>query len=201
VAAKLTFDFEDAMTVVPRRAVTFPLRFAAPAEFVVDDPRTWPEVEGRLEYVNGRLEFMPPCGRFQQRVTVDVTTELNLWCRSTPGYIVGGNEAGMKLGDDVRGADAAIWRATGEAADHTFERTAPLLAVEVMGRDDTLAILEEKAAWYLAHGVETVWIVDPEKRQAYVVAHSGKTTAHERMPEPSSLPGLVPLVASFFRQL
>ena len=69
----------------------------------------------------------------QRVVAVDVTTDLNLWCRATPGFEVGGNEAGMKLGDEIRGADGAIWRKSTEPKTHAFARTPPLLAVEIMG--------------------------------------------------------------------
>jgi hypothetical protein len=83
------------VTVVPRIAITLPLVLPEPAGFVVERLETWPLVEGRLEYVGGRLEFMPPCGEMQQRVAIDVATELNIWRRAHPEFIVGGNEAGM----------------------------------------------------------------------------------------------------------
>ena len=50
---------------------------------------------------------------------------------------MGTNEAGMRLGDDSRGADAAIWRrAKGDTYDGGFQRMPPVLAVEVAGRDE-----------------------------------------------------------------
>jgi Uma2 family endonuclease len=90
---------------------------------------TWPQVIGRLEYVNGRLEYLPPCGERQQRIVIDVATEINLWARARTGFVVGGNEAGMKLGDDARGADVAVWRATGKPASSGFAREAPILVM------------------------------------------------------------------------
>src|SRR5262249_55404994 len=81
--------------------------------------------------------FMPPCGEIQHRVTVDVVTELNLWRRQHPEFVVGGNEAGMLLEGDVRGADAAVWRAT-SPAQPGFARVPPVLAIEVVGADDEL---------------------------------------------------------------
>jgi hypothetical protein len=32
----------------------------------------WPAVAGRLEFVGGRLLFMPPCGELQQQTAIDV---------------------------------------------------------------------------------------------------------------------------------
>jgi hypothetical protein len=33
-------------------------------------PGTWPALEGRLEYVGGRLLYIPPCADYQQDVGV-----------------------------------------------------------------------------------------------------------------------------------
>jgi Uma2 family endonuclease len=190
------------LTVVPRIAVRFPLALPQPEGFEVTRPETWPRVAGRLEYVSGRLEYMPPCGEVQQRTAADVVTELNLWRREHPEFVVGGNEAGMLLGGEVRAADAAVWRNTAHAGDG-FARLPPILAVEVAGVDDTLDVLLEKARWYLVHGVETVWIVLPQSRVARVVTAAGLVDVDggERLPEPKGLAGLSPLVADFFRQL
>lgn len=203
-AAALSFPIEwydDEMVAVPRGSVKLPLVIPTPPGFVVDDLDTWPKFPGRLEFVNGRLEFMPPCGVAQNNVAPVIGAALVSWCDSHPDFRAGGNEAGMKLGEDVRGADAAIFRKAGSPATHAFYRVPPVLAVEVMGRDDTLALLQEKAVWYLAHGVETVWIVDPDKREAHVVTASSTVMVTDVMPEPASLPGLTPRVESFFRQL
>jgi Uma2 family endonuclease len=188
------------VTVVPRIAIHLPLALPEPAGFEADRPETWPRVEGRLEYVEGRLEFMPPCGEMQQRVAIDVGTELNVWRRSHPEFVVGGNEAGMLLGGEVRGADVAIWR--GASPPRTgFARVAPVLAVEIVGDDEDVSALREKARWYLAHGVEIVWIVVPAARTVFVVTADGESEVSERIPESPALPGLSPLVADFFRQL
>jgi Uma2 family endonuclease len=171
-----------------------------PEGFVVEHPETWPRVPGRLEYVAGRLQFMPPCGEIQQRVAVDVSTELNLWRRTHSEFVVGGNEAGMLLEGEVRGADVAIWHATG-AARRGFARVPPVLAVEVVGEDDDLDTLFEKATWYLAHGVVIVWIVDASTRSVHVVTSDARAEVCDRLPESIQLPGLAPLVADFFRQV
>jgi Uma2 family endonuclease len=189
------------ITVVPRIALRLPLDLPVPDGFDVAVPESWPTVTGRLEFVGGRLEYMPPCGEIQHRTVVDVLTELNLWRREHTSFVVGGNEAGMLLGGEVRAADAAVWR--NGPATGGFARTPPLLAVEVSGVDDTLDLLRDKARWYLDHGVATVWIVVPEARSVSVVTHEGETevTADERVPEPAGLQGLSPVAASFFRQL
>lgn len=188
------------VTIVPRIAVTLPLVLPEPEGFSVERSETWPQVIGRVEYVKGRLQYMPPCGKNQQRVAVDVVTELNLWRRAHPEFIVGGNEAGMLLGGEVRGADAAVWRA-GEPAGTEFARVPPVLAVEICGEDEPLDAMLAKAAWYLEHGVEVVWTIDPETRAVHVTTSSGTKVAGDALPEHPSLPDLTPRLADFFRQI
>jgi Uma2 family endonuclease len=110
----------------------------------------------------------------------------------------------MKLGDDIRGADAAVW-ANADAGPSVgrFRHAPPILAVEVAGQDEDERTLREKARWYLARGVRVVWLVLPETRELVFV--DGATDARygkaDHVPEHPSLPGLTPSVASFFEQL
>ena len=115
--------------------------------------------------------------------------------------MVGGNEAGMLLGGEVRGADASIWLAAPRPAQGGFARSAPILAVAIVGDDEPVDALFAKASWYLAHAVEVVWIVAPPTRSVHVVDARGKTETTDRIPARASLPGLEPAVADFFRQL
>jgi Uma2 family endonuclease len=191
-------------TIVPRAAMRFPVRLPVPAGFDPDRLETWPRVEGRLEWVDGDLLYMPPCG-FDQQVTVpSVVVELGNWQRQHPEFVVGSNEAGMKLGDDVRGADAAVWlRAKMGKLKWKCPRVPPILAVEVTGRDDTMEAMRKKATWYLTHGVVLVWILDVREKTAHVITSAGETVhgLGERIPERVELPGLSPLVDDLFRQL
>jgi Uma2 family endonuclease len=133
-----------------------------------------------------------------------VATELNLWRRAHEQFVVGANEAGMKLGDDVRAADAAVWRRSdlGESTGG-LRRVPPILAVEIAGRDDTVALLRDKAAWYLSHGVEFVWLLIPPMRTAIVLTSIGELeySKQDTIAEHPSLPGLSPRVADLFRQV
>ena len=47
---------------------------------------------------------------------------------------------------------------------------APLLCIEILSSDDTLASTQERVDDYAAMGVEHIWVVDPWKRLAY---HAG----------------------------
>jgi Uma2 family endonuclease len=113
--------------------VRFPVELRAEG-FAPEQPSTWPNLEGRLEFVGGRLLYMPPCADYQQDVAMDVAFVLRSWSEAHPEFVVGGNEAGMKLGGDVRAADVAVWRASAVTPRSGRVRTAsPVLAVEVSG--------------------------------------------------------------------
>ena len=124
-------------TIAVPTSVRFPVELAPPPGFRPEDPATWPRVEGRLEFVDARLLYMPPCGDVQQRVAVSAVVIVGVWGEAHSEFVVGGNEAGMMFGPDVRGAEAAVWRReTLGPLTGGYVRVPPLLAVEVAGREE-----------------------------------------------------------------
>lgn len=192
-------------TTVPVPAsVRFPVELEIPPGFDPDEPTTWPDVEGRLEYVEGRLLFMPPCGDLQQGVATGVAVVLGTWAEEHPEFFVGSNEAGMRLGKDTRAAEGAVWRRS-ELGSLTgkFIRVVPILAAEVAGEAEGEAELRKKASWYISHGVHVVWLLLPRSREVIVLG-AGSESRHgigDRLPQHAALPGLAPEVERFFRQL
>lgn len=183
----------------------FPIELEPPAGFRVDDLATWPAVDGRLEFIDGRLLWMPPCGMRQQLVAASAVRVLGDWAKPNREFLVGGNEAGLLFGDDARGAEAAVWHRQSLPARErdAFVRVPPILVVEVGGREEGERELRRKARWYLARGVHTAWIVLPAAREVLVV-DGGGVTRHargERLPTHPELPGLAPAVDEFFDQL
>jgi Uma2 family endonuclease len=200
-------DMSDALDVIAVPAsVRFPVELEPPPGFQVDEPASWPHVEGRLEWVDGRLLYMPPCGIRQQGVATGVVTILGTWGEEHPEFFIGGNEAGMLLADDARGAEGAVWRRSDvqHRMEHDkFVPLPPILAVEVEGREEKEPELRTKTAWYLARGVSIVWLVLTTTRDVVVIRADGETRhgLDETLPPDPALPGLVPSVARFFRQL
>ena len=45
--------------------VRYPVELVPPDGFDPARVETWPRIDGRLEWVEGRLLFMPPCGERQ----------------------------------------------------------------------------------------------------------------------------------------
>jgi Uma2 family endonuclease len=198
-----TYPPDDELPL-PRAAVRFPIELHTPPGFRPELSSTWPQLPGRLEYVGGTILYLPPCGGIQQAVCADLAGAVGTWVHAHPEFRAGSNEAGMKLGRDVRGADTAIWR----RADHGpytghFPRVPPVLAVEVASAEETEAHLRAKAQWYLEASVEVVWLVLPESREVVVITADGESR-HARgtaVPPHASLPELTPRVDDFFLQL
>ncbi|HEU4619736.1 MAG TPA: Uma2 family endonuclease [Gammaproteobacteria bacterium] len=193
-------------TITLPLGVKFPLELRPPENF---DPRrleTWPKVAGRLEFAEGKLLYMPPCGDLQQDTTTDVVLALGSWAREHAGFVPGSNEAGMHLRGETRAADVAIWRRA-ELGEYSggLRRVPPVLAVEVGGPNDgdSEASFRAKARWYLNVGVSVVWLVLPEQRKVIVLTADGESVhdADERLPSSPELPDLAPLVAEFFLQI
>jgi Uma2 family endonuclease len=200
----MAVQHEDAQLRFAAGLVRFPIELRVPPGFRPEDPTTWPPAEGRVEYVGGKLLYMPPCGDVQQDVAVDLARVLRNWSDTQPGFVVGGNEAGMYLDGEVRGADAAIWRrADVEPRSGRYRRVAPVLAVEVAGTDEGEAELRPKVRWYLDHGVHVVWLVLPSSREVLVfeVDRESRHGSGERLPSSAHLPGLGVGVDALFAQL
>jgi hypothetical protein len=68
------------------RSVRFPVEPIPPEGFDPARLETWPRREGRLEWVGGRLPWMPPCGEAQQVTVADVVVALGRWAESHPEF-------------------------------------------------------------------------------------------------------------------
>lgn len=196
--------YEDTVTLP--RAVRFPVELRPPAGFNPERTATWPRVAGRLEFVDGRLLYLPPCSDLQQDTVTDVVITLGVWVRAHPEFVLGTNEAGMRLGGATRAADAALWRRA-DLGRYTggLRNQPPVLAVEVAGADDEEdeTQLRSKAAWYLDVGVSVVWLVLTGTREVIVLTVNGETrlALDQGLPPHPLLPNLAPPVADLFRQI
>jgi Uma2 family endonuclease len=205
IGAVSTASRYDEVISLPR-AVRFPVEMIPPPHFDPERLETWPEVVGRLEYVDGRLLYMPPCGDFQQDTATDVVITLGEWVRRYPEFVLGTNEAGMRLGGATRAADAAVWRRADLGPyEGGLRRVPPILAVEIGGADegDQENALRAKAEWYSSAGVTVVWIVLPRTQEVLVLTAEGETrlSNRKRIRAHPALPGLSPKVSDFFVQI
>lgn len=74
-----------------------------------------------------------------------------------------------------RVADVAVWREG--PIGQRLPTVPPFLVVEILSPEDRLVRLQPKIKEYVAHGVEWVWVIDPDERRAlsYSPADPGGT--------------------------
>ncbi|MCY3945324.1 MAG: Uma2 family endonuclease [Anaerolineaceae bacterium] len=101
---------------------------------------------------------MPDHGNTQ--ITVGTRLTLWLWTGALPGYIAG-SEITLDFGDWRCQPDVCVHRARGKVVP----REAPLLAVEIRSDSNTWRELRAKAARYLEHGTQMVWLIDTDERR------------------------------------
>lgn len=86
--------------------------------------------------------------------------------------------------------DVAFYR-DGEPDYSDYMRTPPHVAIEILSAGQTLAYMRRKAALYFSFGVESVWIVDVDRKSVHVLEGGEERVLvpGQRLTSPS-VPGL-----------
>jgi Uma2 family endonuclease len=131
-----------------------------------------PEDGSRQELVRGRIETMPPpggrhgvcCSKVNRHLANFVeANHLGTVCSNDTGFISERNP------DTVRGPDVSFWsKQRLPEVPEDYIKVAPDLAVEVVSPGDRFSRIQKKILHHLTHGVELVWVVDPEDRSVTV---------------------------------
>lgn len=121
-----------------------------------------PEEKPYLEYVDGMVVQKPMPNEEYAQIALEVGYHIRLWLRGKKGRA--GVEARAKLGDlpDYRLPGVSFWKAGVPAGN----QAPPTLAVEILSPDQSLAELRRKCEFLRSTGVETCWLIDPERRTA-----------------------------------
>ncbi|MCC7366670.1 MAG: Uma2 family endonuclease [Dehalococcoidia bacterium] len=139
-----------------------------------------PEEKPYLEYVHGEVVAKPMPSKDHSGLAFEIGGFLRDYRRVHGGF--GGVESRSEFPDhrDHRFLlpDVSFWR-DASAVGEGSRMNPPTLAVEIRSPEQSRASLRTRAAYLLGHGVETVWLVDPEARAAEV---------HERDAAPVTLP-------------
>jgi Uma2 family endonuclease len=114
----------------------------------------------------------------------------NFAIRRGKGYVCT-NDAGVIVErdpDTVRGPDVTFYEdaETAEDMERQYAAVPPLLAVEVLSRNDRVNTIMRRVAQLLSRGVAMVWVVDPEARDISVCRPG---TAPELVSDGESLGG------------
>ncbi len=128
---------------------------------------------GPCELIDGRIIHMSPTGTEHAVIEFSLSRKLgNFVAEHQLGRVVGG-EVGIytrRNPDRVRGADVAFISKARmpQKPMPGFLTLAPELVVEIISPSDTWPDIRQKVKEYFAIGVERVWVIDPENREALV---------------------------------
>ena len=113
------------------------------------------------EYVDGRIEERIS-GEKEHSIIQRYLTVLFAIRRAEWGVEVFPELRTQTQSGRFRVPDVLVTR-TGDQFDRYVTRP-PLIAIEILSPDDSLAAMRAKAAEYRDFGIENIWIVDPEAR-------------------------------------
>ena len=133
-----------------------------------------PDDGWQYELIEGVLHRMSPAGFESGRIASEFGRHLgNYVVPRDLGRVVGADTGFLfeRNPDVVRAPDAAFVRADRlppRADRRGYLAVAPDLAVEVVSPYDRQPDVDDKVAFYLAHGVPLVWVAYPDRRQVAV---------------------------------
>jgi Uma2 family endonuclease len=162
---------------------------------------------GPCELVRGEVVYLSPGGLSHSTVSGNLAGLLSAWARKTRRGRVLTNEAGLVTDEEpgtVRGADVAFIsykRLPRGPVPDGFGRIPPELVVEIVGKGQGWNVMVEKAAEYLAMGVDRVWIVDIGKQHVHVFHRDAEPEvfdAKSTISDADVLPGFRARVRTFF---
>ena len=148
-----------------------------------------PEEKPYREFIHGRAVPKPMTNSDHIDLVAEIVAALRLYARATGGR--SGPEASILVGEAhdqrVLLPDAAYW-APGRRKGR-YPMNAPTVAVEVRSPSQTRPEQREKCRFYVSHGVEAAWLVDPDSRTvevfeggAVLTLSSGDTLTSAAMP-------------------
>jgi Uma2 family endonuclease len=150
------------------------------------------------ELVRGEVVQLSPAGWGHNRITTNISFELESWARRTKRGRVLTNETGLitqRGPDTVRGIDVAYFsyqRVPIGCESRGFVEVPPELAIEIRGMGESWKRLVAKVGEYLEAGVDRVWLIDPDNRSATILradAAPRVLSGSEELTDDSILPG------------
>jgi len=132
---------------------------------------------------HGNILIMPPASYDAGNNEMEAGADLVFWNRRTKLGKVFSASTMFKLPDGSKRMPDAAWislekhqRLTAQERK-SFVRIVPDFVIEVRSPTDRLKVLQGKmrSVW-IANGVQLAWLIDPEKRQAWIFRADGSDT-------------------------
>ena len=140
----------------------------------------------------GEMSVMAPAGWESSRRNADISGQLFAWAMADGTGVAADSSAGYILPNGAVRSPDASWVSNMRLATLSPEQRSrflplcPDFVVELLSPTDRLQTTQEKMVEYIENGASLGWLIDPDRRVAYVYRASGPT---ERLSMPDSLAG------------
>jgi Uma2 family endonuclease len=140
----------------------------------------------------GEMIIMPPTGGETGKRNFRLTTEIGIWTKQDGTGIGFDSSTGFTLPNGaIRSPDVAWikkerWEALEPEKRQKFPPICPDFVIELKSATDSLKTLEEKMREYIENGVLLGFLLDSERKQAYIYRPNAEV---ERVENPATLSG------------
>jgi Uma2 family endonuclease len=140
----------------------------------------------------GEMIIMPPTGGETGKRNFRLTTEIGIWTKQDGTGIGFDSSTGFTLPNGaIRSPDVAWikkerWEAIEPEKRRKFPPICPDFVIELKSATDSLKTLQEKMREYIENGVLLGFLLDSERKQAYIYRQNAEV---ERVENPATLSG------------
>jgi Uma2 family endonuclease len=149
---------------------TLPIHEIPQTEFVYVREYLMTSYRPDCEYIDGRIEERNS-GEYDHGLLQTILGYLFMTHRKDWGV-----QAVTDVRTQVRSSRFRVPDLSVVRADVPKERIIthpPLIVIEILSPEDRLSRFQDRIEDYLVFGVENIWIIDPERREAYTATASG----------------------------
>jgi Uma2 family endonuclease len=149
---------------------TLPIHEIPQTEFVSVREYLTTSYRPDCEYVDGRIEERN-LGEYDHGMVQTILGYLFMSHRKDWGVQVVTDVRTQVRRSRFRVPDLSVLRA--DAPREQIITHPPLIVIEILSPEDRLSRFQDRIDDYLAFGVENIWIIDPDRREAYTATASG----------------------------
>lgn len=138
----------------------------------------------------GQIFVAEPTGTYTGKINAGVTSEMYQWNKQKKKGEVFDSSTGFKLPNSaVRSPDSSWiaqerWLSIPKEDRQSFAAITPDFVVEIMSRNDSLMVLQEKMEHYIQNGVRLGWLIEPAQQQVWIYRKDGSVEHQDSFDKP-----------------
>jgi Uma2 family endonuclease len=149
---------------------TLPIHEIPQTEFVSVREYLTTSYRPDCEYLDGRIEERN-LGEYDHGLVQTILSHLFMMHRESWGVQVVTDVRTQVSRSRFRVPDLSVLRA-GVPKEQIIGHP-PLIVIEILSPEDRLSRFQERIEDYLVFGVDNIWVIDPERRAAYIATATG----------------------------